>query len=180
MASSPMDTFTPAMFDAMRRIHAGHVTAKDIGLPGNTLSALADRGFLKIERTSRSTYYEPTAMGLGAIAVITAPFIPPVNTEGRVARIQRTVAEYYGIPVIEMTSDRRPRDIARARQIAMYLVRELTTFSLPRIGHMFGGRDHTTVMYAIRKIAELDEEDPEISADINVLLTELEPLRMAA
>lgn len=171
-----METFSPIMFDALRRVGEGHVTAKDIGIPGVTLSALCDRGFLKAERTSYATFYEPTEMGLGAIAIINAP-IQPRPAEGAVSIIQRVVARYYGIPLREMTSARRSRLVARPRQIAMYLARELTPFSLPHIGKLFGNRDHTTVLYAIRKIGELDEDDSRMSADINALMAELEALR---
>jgi hypothetical protein len=171
-----LETFTPAMFDAMRAIGGGAVTAKDIGYSGNTLAGLCDRGMLKAEYGAHPTFYSPTERGLGAIAVLTAPFVPR-GMDGKVARIQKTVAEYYGIPLIEMTSARRSRVVARPRQVAMYLARELTRHSLPVIGKLFGDRDHTTVIHAIRTIGEMDENDPKMSDDINHLLGELEDLR---
>jgi len=79
--------------------------------------------------------------------------------------IQRTVAEYYHIKVSDLTSKRRTRSVARPRQVAMALAKELTSHSLPEIGDAFGGRDHTTVLHACRKVKELIESDHEIQED---------------
>jgi chromosomal replication initiator protein len=84
--------------------------------------------------------------------------------------IQRTVAEYYKIKVSEMYSKKRSRTIARPRQIAMALAKELTPLSLPDIGEAFGGRDHTTVLHACRKVAELRSTNSDITRDFNSLL----------
>lgn len=84
--------------------------------------------------------------------------------------IQRTVAEYYKIKVSEMYSKKRSRTIARPRQIAMALAKELTPLSLPDIGEAFGGRDHTTVLHACRKVAELRTTNSDITRDFNSLL----------
>jgi len=87
--------------------------------------------------------------------------------------IQRTVAEYYKIKASDMVSKRRSRSIARPRQLAMALAKELTRHSLPEIGEAFGGRDHTTVLHACRKIAELRESNIDISEDYKNLLRQL-------
>lgn len=79
--------------------------------------------------------------------------------------IQRTVAEYYNIKIGDMLSKRRNRTIARPRQVAMALAKELTNHSLPEIGDAFGGRDHTTVLHACRKIAELRESSMDLAED---------------
>ena len=79
--------------------------------------------------------------------------------------IQRTVAEYYNIKISDMLSKRRNRTIARPRQVAMTLAKDLTNHSLPEIGEAFGGRDHTTVLHACKKIAELRESTAEIAED---------------
>ena len=79
--------------------------------------------------------------------------------------IQKTVAEYFKIRVSELLSKKRTRSIARPRQIAMAIAKELTNHSLPEIGEAFGGRDHTTVLHACRKIAELKETDPRVAED---------------
>ncbi len=87
--------------------------------------------------------------------------------------IQRTVAEYYKIRVADILSKRRNRSIARPRQVAMALAKELTNHSLPEIGDAFGGRDHTTVIHACRKIRELRESDARIGEDFGNLLRTL-------
>ncbi|MFZ4761315.1 MAG: chromosomal replication initiator protein DnaA [Alphaproteobacteria bacterium] len=83
--------------------------------------------------------------------------------------IQRKVAEHYNIRVADMFSERRSRAIARPRQIAMYLCKMLTAKSLPEIGRKFGGRDHTTVMHAVRKIEELMESEAGVAEDVELL-----------
>ncbi len=82
-----------------------------------------------------------------------------------IENIQKTVCEYYKIRMAELLSKRRPRSIARPRQMAMALCKELTQHSLPEIGDAFGGRDHTTVMHACRKIDELCETDGRLRED---------------
>ncbi|MGQ7114103.1 helix-turn-helix domain-containing protein, partial [Escherichia sp. TWPC-MK] len=77
-----------------------------------------------------------------------------VTTTKRIANIQKTVAEYYKIKVADLLSKRRSRSVARPRQMAMALAKELTNHSLPEIGDAFGGRDHTTVLHACRKIEQ--------------------------
>lgn len=88
--------------------------------------------------------------------------------------IQRRVADYFKIRHAEMTSARRARLVARPRQVAMYLSKQLTPRSLPEIGRRFGGRDHTTVIYAVRQIEKLRGEDQELDHDIRTLIRELE------
>lgn len=83
--------------------------------------------------------------------------------------IQRKTAEHYNIRMPDMHSARRARNVARPRQVAMYLAKQLTSRSLPEIGRKFGGRDHTTVMHAIRKIDELIEADVQIAQDVEVI-----------
>ncbi len=87
--------------------------------------------------------------------------------------IQRTAAEYYKIKVTDLLSKRRNRSVARPRQIAMALAKELTNHSLPEIGYSFGGRDHTTVLHACRKVKELRESDGDIREDYQNLLRTL-------
>ncbi|KZN60432.1 chromosomal replication initiator protein DnaA [Pseudoalteromonas luteoviolacea] len=87
--------------------------------------------------------------------------------------IQRTVAEYYRIRVSDLLSKRRSRSVARPRQVAMALSKELTNHSLPEIGDAFGGRDHTTVLHACRKVKELREESHEVKEDYQNLIRTL-------
>ena len=92
------------------------------------------------------------------------------NRQISIENIQKTVADYYKIRVSDMHSKKRSRAIARPRQVAMALAKELTQLSLPEIGSNFGGRDHTTVLHACRQIAKLRESLPEMSHDVNFLL----------
>lgn len=94
-----------------------------------------------------------------------APSLPKML----VAHIQATVASYYNIPLASMTSAQRSYAYAHPRQIAMFLAAELTPKSLPDIGRRFGGRDHTTVIYAIRQVRSRIANDPEIELDVTVL-----------
>ncbi len=87
--------------------------------------------------------------------------------------IQRVVCEYYKIKMSDMVSKRRSRSVARPRQVAMALAKELTNHSLPEIGEAFGGRDHTTVLHACRKIKQLQEETADIREDMKNLLRSL-------
>ena len=87
--------------------------------------------------------------------------------------IQRVVAEYYKIKINDLLSPRRTRSVARPRQVAMALSKELTSHSLPEIGENFGGRDHTTVLHACRKVLQLRESNPEIEEDYQSLLRTL-------
>lgn len=91
------------------------------------------------------------------------------NRQISVENIQKTVADYYKIKVADMYSKRRPASIARPRQIAMYLAKELTQKSLPEIGELFGGRDHTTVLHAVRKIAGERQQLTELNQQLHVL-----------
>lgn len=88
--------------------------------------------------------------------------------------IQRKVAEHYNIKLSEMSSDRRSRAVARPRQVAMFLSKQLTQRSLPEIGRKFGGRDHTTVLHAVNKVTALMEEDGAFAEDVTLLRRMLE------
>jgi chromosomal replication initiator protein len=87
--------------------------------------------------------------------------------------IQKTVAEHYALKQADLISERRARAVARPRQVAMWLAKQITTRSLPDIGRRFGGRDHTTVLHAVRRIESLKAEDPAIARDVDVLLRKL-------
>ena len=91
------------------------------------------------------------------------------NRQISVENIQKTVADFFNIKVADMYSKKRPANIARPRQIAMYLAKELTQKSLPEIGELFGGRDHTTVLHAVRKITADRGKNPECNHELHVL-----------
>ena len=92
------------------------------------------------------------------------------NRQISVDNIQKTVADYYKVRITDMHSKKRSRAVARPRQVAMALAKELTQLSLPEIGSNFGGRDHTTVLHACRQIAKLRESLPDLNHDVNFLL----------
>ncbi|MBQ2956830.1 MAG: chromosomal replication initiator protein DnaA [Clostridia bacterium] len=97
---------------------------------------------------------------LGGILPDAAPRI--ITPDGLI----KQVAEFYRVTEADIVSQRRNREVAKARQVAMYLIREQTQLSTTRIGELFGGRDHSTVMYACDKVAELAESDPQMQADL--------------
>ncbi len=91
------------------------------------------------------------------------------NRQIGVENIQKTVADFYKIKVADMYSKKRPASIARPRQIAMYLAKDMTQKSLPEIGELFGGRDHTTVLHAVRKIGAERQKNTELNQQLHVL-----------
>lgn len=99
----------------------------------------------------------------------TRPLGPPVRL------IIRTVAAYYNVTVTDVLSHRRTADIMRPRQVAMFVAKQLTRHGLPTIGRHFGGRDHTTILSGVRKMARLREMDPDLSAQIEELIGLLSP-----
>jgi chromosomal replication initiator protein len=86
-----------------------------------------------------------------------------------VEEIQRKVSEHFNIRLSDMLGPKRARNIARPRQIAMYLAKELTSRSLPEIGRRFGGRDHTTILYGVRKVEEMRATDSQLAEDVDLL-----------
>ncbi len=90
-----------------------------------------------------------------------------------VDEIQKAVAEHYGLKQADLLNERRTRAVARPRHAAMYLAKQLTTRSYPDIGRRFGGRDHTTVLHAVRRIEELKAQDPALAADLETLARKL-------
>lgn len=93
-----------------------------------------------------------------------------VNRQITVENIQKTVADYYKIKVADLFSSKRTRQVVRPRQVAMWLAKNLTSQSYPAIGESFGGRDHTTVLHAVRTIESLRSKDNELNHDVHVLL----------
>lgn len=91
-----------------------------------------------------------------------------------IEEIQKRVAEYFNIKMSDMVSNRRMQNIARPRQVAMYIAKILTSKSLPEIGRKFGGRDHTTILHAVRKVQELSAEDFDFANDIEILKRSLQ------
>jgi chromosomal replication initiator protein len=96
--------------------------------------------------------------------------IGATNRQISLELVQKTVSDFYKIKVADMYSQKRTRAIARPRQVAMWLTRELTSHSLPEIGEAFGGRDHTTVMHACRTIIDLRGKDTRLNNDLHILM----------
>ncbi len=121
----------------------------------------------------------PPAVNISFSATIAKPKarlgFPIIPRQARitVAEIQRMVAAHYGLSQAELISDRRYRSVARPRQVAMWVARQLTPRSLPDIGRRFGNRDHTTVLHALRRIESLKAEDPNIERDCEYLIAQL-------
>ena len=143
--------------------------------------------FLARRLTASIRELEGALNRIAAYAVMTArtidvPFVEEVlanvlrANQRRISidEIQTQVAEHYRIRKAEMTSARRAREVARPRQVAMYLSKQLTPKSLPDIGRRFGGRDHTTVIHAVKQIEKLRASDPDIDAAVRLLTRQLE------
>ncbi len=112
-------------------------------------------------------------LSLDEASAILRPHLRAGEKRITVDDIQKATAEHFGLKQADLLSERRTRAIARPRQAAMYLAKQLTTRSLPDIGRRFGGRDHTTVLHAVRRIEELRALDPVLSADIETLARKL-------
>jgi chromosomal replication initiator protein len=124
-------------------------------------------GVLKKVTTYADLTHRPVTMELADDAI--ASRVAPGEKRVTVEEIQRKTAEFYKLDLRELHSPRRARRVARPRQVAMYLARELTSRSLPDIGRRFGGRDHTTVLHACRRIAELCRSDPMFQQEVDFL-----------
>ena len=110
-----------------------------------------------------------TSITVETAQVVLQDLLKSNNKKITIEEIQKKVAEHFNIRLTDMHSPRRSRSVARPRQIAMYLAKSITSRSLPEIGRKFGGRDHTTVMHAVKKIEELKHEDVNFSEDIELL-----------
>lgn len=126
-----------------------------------------------LKRVIANAHFTGSPITIALIKETLKDLIALQDKQVSIDNIQRTVAEYYKIKLAELLSKRRTRSIARPRQVAMALSKELTNHSLPEIGDAFGGRDHTTVLHACRKIKELQETTAEVSEDYKNLLRSL-------
>ena len=162
------------------------LTAKLVALPGVSMTQPVIE-FLARRLTNSIRELEGALNRIAAYAMMTGrtidlPFVEEVlanvlrANQRRISidEIQTQVAEHYRIRKAEMTSARRAREVARPRQVAMYLSKQLTPKSLPDIGRRFGGRDHTTVIHAVKQIEKLRAADAELDADIRLLTRQLE------
>lgn len=152
----------------------------DVLVPDKVLEFLANRitsNIREIEGAFNRLVAQATLVGRDITVEMAREVLSDLlrsnNRRVTVEDIQKQVASYYNIRTADMFSARRSRTVARPRQIAMYLSKDLTTFSYPEIGRRFGGRDHTTIMHAVRKVGELLRDDAEIADDISTLKANL-------
>lgn len=112
-------------------------------------------------------------LSLDEAQAILRPHLSCTEKRVTVDTIQKVVAEHFGLKQADMISERRARAVARPRQAAMWIAKQITTRSLPDIGRRFGGRDHTTVLHAVRRIEALRMDDPALARDLDILLRKL-------
>lgn len=112
-------------------------------------------------------------LSLDEAQAILRPHLSAPERKVTVDHIQKAVAEHFGLTQADLLSERRARAVARPRQAAMWIAKQITTRSLPDIGRRFGGRDHTTVLHAVRRIEALKAEDPSLARDLDLLLRKL-------
>jgi len=127
-----------------------------------------------LNRIAAYAMMQNRAIDLDFVSEVLANILRANQRRISIDEIQTRVSDHYRIRKAEMTSARRAREVARPRQVAMYLSKQLTPRSLPEIGRRFGGRDHTTVIHAVRQIEKLRAQDPELDSDIRLLTRQLE------
>lgn len=162
-------------------LHAKLAQLPDVAVPVDVLE------FLARKITSNVRELEGALTRVAAYATLTARAISLETTRAVLAdqlrahdrritidEIQRKTADYYGLKLADLLSPRRAREVARPRQVAMYLAKKLTPRSLPEIGRRFGGRDHTTVMHGVKQIEKLRAADNELNGDVAKLLRAFE------
>jgi chromosomal replication initiator protein len=162
-------------------IHKKLESLPDVKVPEDVIGFLARRISSNVRelegalnRISAYSLMQSRPITLEFVAEVLANILRANQRRVSIDEIQTKVSEHYRIRKAEMTSARRAREVARPRQVAMYLSKQLTPRSLPEIGRRFGGRDHTTVIHAVRRIEQLRSEDQELDNDIRLLTRQLE------
>ncbi len=156
-------------------------TLPDVSVPEDVVMFLAKRISSNVRelegalnRIAAYATMSGRAIDLEFVGEVLANILRANQRRISIDEIQGKVSDHYRIRKAEMTSARRAREVARPRQVAMYLSKQLTPRSLPEIGRRFGGRDHTTVIHAVRQIEKLRAQDPELDSDIRLLTRQLE------
>ncbi len=156
-------------------------TLPDVSVPEDVVMFLAKRISSNVRelegalnRIAAYAAMSGRAIDLDFVSEVLANILRANQRRISIDEIQGRVSDHYRIRKAEMTSARRAREVARPRQVAMYLSKQLTPRSLPEIGRRFGGRDHTTVIHAVRQIEKLRAQDAELDADIRLLTRQLE------
>jgi chromosomal replication initiator protein len=161
-------------------IHKKLESMPDVRVPDEVIAFLAKRinsNVRELEgalnRIAAYSVMQNRTINIEFVAEVLANILRANQRRISIDEIQTKVSEHYRIRKAEMTSARRAREVARPRQVAMYLSKQLTPRSLPEIGRRFGGRDHTTVIHAVRQIEKLRAEDSELDNDIRLLTSQL-------
>ena len=162
-------------------IHKKLEALPDVKVPDDVISFLARRISSNVRelegalnRIAAYSVMQNRPINIDFVAEVLANILRANQRRVSIDEIQTKVSEHYRIRKAEMTSARRAREVARPRQVAMYLSKQLTPRSLPEIGRRFGGRDHTTVIHAVRQIEKLRAQDSELDNDIRLLTRQLE------
>lgn len=166
----------PSTYELRRGILEAKASQFDVDIPSNVIEFLAHKISSNIRELEGALNRIVAHAGLVGQTVtlestqqVLSDLLRASERRITIDEIQRKVAEHYGIRMTDMHSARRARAVARPRQIAMYLCKRLTQRSLPEIGRKFGGRDHTTVMHAVRKVEELIDQDNGFADDVDVV-----------
>jgi chromosomal replication initiator protein len=162
------------------QILCGHLGCRG-ALKPDVMAFLADRfaGSVREMEGALNILVAQAGAGVGDLGLEACQRILRINLKGAGERrvtvddIQKATAEHFGLKQADLLSERRTRAVARPRQAAMWLAKQLTTRSLPDIGRRFGGRDHTTVLHAVRRIEELKAADPQLTSDLEALIRKL-------
>ncbi|MGI9412027.1 MAG: chromosomal replication initiator protein DnaA [Hyphomicrobiales bacterium] len=166
------------------KARVGDLTARDtsIAIPDEVIEFMANRisgGGRELEgaltRVIATRQLTKSAITIDTAAVAIRDLVNPVHTQRvKIDDILRIIGKHFNVPKADLLSPRRARSIVRPRQIGMYLAKTLTTRSLPEIGRRFGGRDHSTVLHAVRKIESLMQEDDKLAREVALLVRLLE------
>ena len=166
----------PANYELRLGILQNRAEKSEVSVPDKVLDFLARKitsNVREIEGAFNRIIAHATLVGRDITIELTKDILSDLlrasNRKITVDDIQKQVAVHFNIRISDMFSARRARQIARPRQIAMYLSKNLTSLSYPEIGRKFGNRDHTTIMHAVKKIEDVIKLDPELSDDIQIL-----------
>ena len=180
-ASNGPPNFNATTFELRISILEAKAAATGVPVPGKVLEFLAHKitsnvreleGALNRLVAHANLFDRPVT--LEATQEVLHDMLKAHDRRVSIDEIQRRVAEHYNIRLTDMASPRRARNVARPRQVAMYLAKQLTSRSLPEIGRKFGNRDHTTVMHAVSRVGELMERDVTFAEDVDLLRRMLE------
>jgi hypothetical protein len=156
---------TPTQRQAFERRRAFHKSIE---------TKAAERKAMSVQVVHEAAIMKPLPKPLPKfVPTVVWPAIPDPCADPTILQIQIEVAAHYSIKMLDMRSKRQTWNIAHPRQVAMYLAKTLTKHSLPQIGRRFGDRDHTTVLYSVKKIAKLMQTDAKLASDIESVLIKL-------